>query len=116
MNIARWEMKDEYFVMPLSPTVLMTALGAFVLFRALGAAQGRARRGRPASIQRLSALSFGVYLVHPAVLTQIRDHTVYPPTVTGVSEHAGGILAATLAASVAITAVGRRIPGVRNVF
>lgn len=114
MDLTPWADAYEYFVMPLSPSALMLALGAFVLFRALG--QRASTLTRSATVHRLSALSFGVYLVHPAVLTQIRDRVAYPPTIPGVLVTGGAILAATLAASLAITALGRRIPGVRNVF
>jgi surface polysaccharide O-acyltransferase-like enzyme len=117
MDHTKWDWADEYFVMPLSPTVMMTALGAFVLFRALAARvpdAGDGTRGRV--VRRLSDLSFGVYLVHPAVLTQIRDRVGYPQTVTGVLTTAASILVVTLAASIAITAVGRRIPGLRAIF
>jgi len=114
MNLTPWADAYEYFVMPLSPSALMLALGAFVLFRSL--AESMPSLTGSTVVRRLSELSFGVYLVHPAVLTQIRDRVAYPPTVGGVLLTGGAILAATLAASVAITAVGRRVPGLRKVF
>jgi len=97
MNLTPWADAYEYFVMPLSPSALMLALGAFVLFRSL--AESMPSLTGSTVVRRLSELSFGVYLVHPAVLTQIRDRVAYPPTVGGVLLTGGAILAATLAAT-----------------
>lgn len=115
LELAPVDYADEYFVMPLSPTVLAMSFGAVVLLRAWVARRPlEGTRGR--AIGYLSALSFGVYLVHPAVLTQLRDRVTYPSDLGGVLTTGGAILVATLAVSIVVTAVGRRIPGLRAIF
>jgi surface polysaccharide O-acyltransferase-like enzyme len=104
----------EYVLLPLSPSVMLTAFGAMVLLRALPRRAPQLTGSR--TVARLSALSFGVYLVHPAVLTQLRDRWPFPTDLVGMIGTGFGILAATLLASALITAIGRALPGVRRVF
>jgi surface polysaccharide O-acyltransferase-like enzyme len=104
----------EYALLPLSPSVMLTAFGAVVLLRALPHRAPRLTSSR--AVTRLSALSFGVYLVHPAVLTQLHNRIRFPADLPGMLATGLGVLAATLAASAAVTAVGRLIPGVRRAF
>lgn len=115
LELAPVDYADEYFVMPLSPTVIAMAFGAVVLMRAWAARRPlEGARGR--GLHYLSGLAFGIYLVHPAVLTELRERFTYPADLGGVLTTGGAILAATLIASSLITAVGRRIPGVRAIF
>jgi hypothetical protein len=50
------------------------------------------------------------------VLTQLHDRVRFPGDLPGMLGTGVWVLTATLVASVAITAVGRRIPGVRRAF
>jgi surface polysaccharide O-acyltransferase-like enzyme len=104
----------EYVLLPLSPTVMLTAFGAVVLLRALPHRAPRLTGSR--TVARLSACSFGVYLVHPAVLTQIHDRVRFPTDLPGTLATGAWILAVTVAASTAIAAVGRAVPVVRRAF
>jgi peptidoglycan/LPS O-acetylase OafA/YrhL len=104
----------EYVLLPLSPSVMLTAFGAMVLLRALPQRAPRLTGSR--TVARLSALSFGVYLVHPAVLTQLRDRWPFPADLPGMLGTGFALLAATLLASAVITGIGRALPGVRRVF
>ena len=104
----------EYALLPLSPSVMLTAFGAMVLLRALPRRAPRLTGSR--TVARLSALSFGVDLVHPAVLTQLRERYPFPTDLAGLLGTGSAILAATLLASALITALGRILPGVRRAF
>lgn len=104
----------EYVLLPLSPSVMLTAFGAVILLRAVP--RHVPRLTSSPVIARLSALSFGVYLVHPAVLTQLHDRHRYPTGLAGMLATGGAILAITLVASAAITALGRCVPGLRRAF
>ncbi|WP_169577172.1 acyltransferase [Sporichthya polymorpha] len=104
----------EYALLPLSPSVIVTAFGATVLLRALPRRLPRLTGSR--TVARLSALSFGVYLVHPAVLTQLRERYPFPTDLPGLLGLGAALLAVTLVASALITAVGRLAPGVRRAF
>lgn len=115
LELAPIEYADEYFVMPLSPTVIAMAFSAVILMRARVAQRPIAgARGRV--LHYTAGLSFGIYLVHPAVLTELRERFTYPADLSGVLLTGGGILLATFAVSAAVTALGRRIPGVRAIF
>jgi surface polysaccharide O-acyltransferase-like enzyme len=104
----------EYALLPLSPSVMLTAFGSVVLLRALPRRAGRLTGSR--TVARLSALSFGIYLVHPAVLTQLRDRWPFPPDLAGLLGTGVLLLTVTLVASGVITAIGRAIPGLRRAF
>lgn len=104
----------EYVLLPLSPTVMLTAFGAVILLRALAVRAPRLTGSR--TITRLSALSFGVYLVHPALLTQLRERWPFPDDLAGMLSTGLVILIVTLAVSAAITALGRLLPGIRRAF
>ncbi len=104
----------EYVLLPLSPSVMLTAFGAVILLRAVP--RRAPRLTSSPMIARLSALSFGVYLVHPAVLTQFHDRHRFPTGLAGMLATGGAILAVTLVISAAITAAGRCVPGLRRAF
>lgn len=104
----------EYALLPLSPSVMLTAFGAMVLLRSLPTRAPRLTGSR--TVAQLSALSFGVYLVHPALLTQIHDRDRFPTDLPGMLGTGFAVLAVVLVGSAAITAVGRLIPGVRRAF
>jgi surface polysaccharide O-acyltransferase-like enzyme len=114
LYVAMGSVYVEYALLPLSPAVMLTAFGAVVLLRDLPRRAPRLTSSR--TVARLSALSFGVYLVHPAVLTQLHNRVRFPADLFGMLGTGLWILAATLATSAAITAAGRLIPGVRRVF
>jgi surface polysaccharide O-acyltransferase-like enzyme len=104
----------EYALLPLSPSVMLTAFGALVLLRALPDRAPRLSASR--TVARLSALSFGVYLVHPAVLTQIHNRVRFPTDLVGMLGTGLAVLTVTLIVSAALTAVGRAVPGLRRAF
>lgn len=104
----------EFVLKPLSPSVMLTAFGAMVLLRTVPGRAPRLTSSR--TVARLSALSFGVYLVHPAVLTQIHEQMRFPADLPGMVGVGLLTLAATLVAATAITALGRAIPGLRRAF
>ena len=104
----------EYVLLPLSPSVMLTAFGAMVLLRAVPKRAPRLTSSR--TVMRLSTLSFGVYLVHPAVLTQLRDRWPFPTDLVGMLATGFGVLVLTVLASALITVVGRALPGVRRTF
>ncbi len=104
----------EYALLPLSPSVMLSAFGALVLLRALPRRAPGLTGSR--TVARLSALSFGVYLVHPALLTQLRERWTFPTDLAGMLGTGLAIVTATLVASALITAVGRALPGVRRAF
>lgn len=104
----------EYVLLPLSPSVMVTAFGAVVLLRALPVHAPRVTGSRV--VAQLATLSFGVYLVHPAVLTQLRDRMPFPTDLAGMLGTGLTVLAVTLVASTLITLIGRAIPGVRRAF
>ena len=104
----------EYALLPLSPSVMLTAAGAVILLRALPRHAPRVTGSR--IVARLAALSFGIYLVHPAVLTQLRERWPFPPDLAGMLGTGTLLLAAALLASGLVTAIGRAVPGLRRVF
>jgi surface polysaccharide O-acyltransferase-like enzyme len=85
------------------------SLSAFVLLRAAGTAV-RARRDRLGSA---AAITFGIFLVHPLVLYPLREEWPLPSSPDKLVLNALAHLAVTLAASVVLTVVLRRIPYVR---
>src|SRR5699024_2938800 len=67
-SAGEWRTGAEYVYDFLSPTILLSAVGAFLLLRTAGlrlaAVGGPAARGVGKVVGVLSGLSFGVYLVH----------------------------------------------------
>jgi hypothetical protein len=54
--------------------------------------------------------------VHPAVLTQLHNRVRFPTDLIGMLGTGLWVLAATLIAALAITAVGRAVPILRRAF
>ncbi|WP_017591318.1 acyltransferase [Nocardiopsis potens] len=111
-----WEAGSAYVYDYLSPTVLPSSVGAFLVLRAAGLrlarAQGRAAGAVRRAVGRISALSFGVYLVHVMVLYELRGLLGAPDGWQAVGAALGYAAAAALL-SLAAVAVVRRIPGAR---
>jgi surface polysaccharide O-acyltransferase-like enzyme len=74
-----WSGSASFLYGYLSPTVIVSSLTAFVLLRALPKRlPALAREPLAGTVSRLSAASFGVYLVHPALLVLYRLHGPHP--------------------------------------
>lgn len=115
-----WGTPGRYLYGYLSPTVVVMSLAAFALLRAWGLRHPPADGGRPASrwapgrrIAALSALTFGVYLVHPLFLYPLQRFWPAPADWPGWTAVTAGQLAATLAGSLALTWVLARVPFLR---
>ena len=115
-TVGEWGTGAEYVYDFLSPMVLLSSVGAFLLLRVAGlrlaAVGGPTVRGAGRVVGVLSGLSFGVYLVHVMVLNTLRDIGGVPDDAT-VFLTAGGYAVATAAVSLALVAVARRIPYLR---
>lgn len=97
-----------------SPPVLVMSVAAFVLVRAAGTASWLVDSPRRVAVTvRLAAWSFGVYLVHAAVLLPLRRLTGLPTDVGGLLLVTLGLTVATLVLSAAVTAVLVRVPYLR---
>lgn len=105
---AGWGTAGRYLYGFLSPTVVAMSLSAFVLLRAAGAAV-RARRG----LGSATAVTFGIFLVHPLVLYPLQANWRLPSDPASLLLVAGAQLVVTIAVSVAVTVALRRIPYVR---
>ncbi len=110
-TLFRWGSPGRYLYGFLSPPVIVMSVAAFVLLRVAG----RRLRGRGARVAAsLSALTFGVYLVHPLVLYPLARHVPLPQDLPGFLAVFALQLVATTAGSLLLTVVLRRIPGVRQ--
>jgi len=114
-----WNTQAAYAYDYLSPTVLAMSVALFLLFKPLA---GRWRRftapdrdttAARRRLRTLADLSFGVFLIHLVLLRELRS-------LTGIPEHPVGMVATVLAQAAAVlvvsfvlTAVLRRIPGLR---
>lgn len=111
-----WGTHAEYVYDFLSPTVALASVGVFVLLRAAGlslANGGPVARAANRTVATVSALSFGVYLVHVMVLNTLRDIAGTPHGVDALL--AGAMYAvATAAISLILVAAARRIPLLRS--
>src|SRR5699024_9508576 len=111
-----WGPGAEYVYDFLSPMVVLSSVGAFLLLRTvalrLAAVGGPVVRGAGRVVGVLSGLSFGVYLVHVMVLNTLRDIGGTPDG-GAVFFAAGGYAAATALISLLLVAVARRIPFLR---
>jgi surface polysaccharide O-acyltransferase-like enzyme len=107
-----WGDASDYLYDYLSPTVLAMSGAAFLLLRAAGDRLFGAT-GTPRWIARLSGLSFGVFLVHVILLYTLRDVTGVPGGVLGMLAMTALHTVAVLAASLLVTAVFQRLPGLR---
>ncbi|WP_232306815.1 acyltransferase [Thermobifida cellulosilytica] len=114
-----WTVQAAYAYDYLSPTVLAMSVALFLLFRPLtGRWRGLTAPDRDTTAARrrlrtLADLSFGVFLVHLILLRELRSFT-------GIPDHPAAMVATVLAQTVAVlavsflvTAVLRRIPGLR---
>ncbi|GAA3725991.1 surface polysaccharide O-acyltransferase-like enzyme [Spinactinospora alkalitolerans] len=114
-----WGGEADYVYDYLSPTVMVMSIAAFLLFRAVGThlpvftAEDRDTEPARRRLKTLSDLSFGVFLVHVIVLYQLRDLTGVPDHALGMVATALGHTVAVLLISIAVTAVFKRIPGLR---
>lgn len=111
-----WGPGAEYVYDFLSPMVVLSSVGAFLLLRTvalrLAAVGGPVVRGAGRVVGVLSGLSFGVYLVHVMVLNTLRDIGGTPDG-GAVFFAAGGYAAVTALISLVLVAVARRIPFLR---
>ena len=109
-----WTRTSGYLYGYLSPPVVLMSASAYVLLRVLGtrvlrdASQALVRR-----VQFVAGLTFGVYLVHPALLLPLRRATGIPADWAGMLAMVLGSSAAVSAASLAISWLLRRIPLLR---
>ena len=110
-----WGSSAEYFYDFLSPPMILGAVGAFMLLRALGTRLAAKGPGSPVNrvIAVLSGLSFGVYLVHVMVLYTMRDLGPTPDGALGLTI-AAGYAAATALVSLILVAAAQRIPLLRS--
>jgi surface polysaccharide O-acyltransferase-like enzyme len=104
-----WGTPGRYLYGYLSPTVVMMSLSAFVLLRAAGAAT----RVRPHRMSAIASVTFGIFLVHPLVLYPLQAVWQLPSTPLSLLVAAASHATVTIAASVALTVLLRRIPYVR---
>lgn len=114
-----WSGPASYLYDYLSPTVIAASISAFVLLRALPDRFPVLDRAAVAgSVSRLSTLSFGVYLVHPALMVLYR---LYGPA-DALPSRAPALLVAVVMqwlvvvlAALAATALLRSVPLLRRV-
>lgn len=104
-----WGAPGRYLYGYLSPTVVAMSLSAFVLLRAAGAAL-RVRR-----LSAIASVTFGIFLVHPLVLYPLQAVWQLPSAPLSLLVAAASHATVTIAASVALTVLLRRIPYVRAV-
>jgi surface polysaccharide O-acyltransferase-like enzyme len=110
-----WGTDAEYVYDYLSPAVVLSSVGAFLLLRAAGArlaSGGPATRVTTRVLGVGSGLSFGVYLVHVMVLNTLRDIGGTPEGAMAVVA-AIGYAGATAVVSLLLVAVAQRIPLLR---
>ncbi|MGZ4485855.1 MAG: acyltransferase [Nocardioidaceae bacterium] len=108
-----WNRTAAYLYGFLSPPVVVMSLAGFVLLRAVGTGW-RPALDCAARIRALAGLSFGVYLVHPAVLFPVRRVVGLPDDPAGMAGTAVVLLVVVTAASAAITALLQRLPLLRR--
>ncbi|WP_017543058.1 acyltransferase [Nocardiopsis prasina] len=113
-SVGEWGTGAEYVYDFLSPTMIVASVGAFLLLRAWGTRLAELGAGHRVNraIAVLSALSFGVYLVHVMVLYTLRDLGGTPDGLVGLTTAAGYAVATTLI-SLVLVAVAQRIPLLR---
>jgi surface polysaccharide O-acyltransferase-like enzyme len=104
-----WGTPGRYLYGYLSPTVVVMSLSAFVVLRAAGAAL-RVQRHR---ISAIASVTFGIFLVHPLVLYPLQAVWQLPSAPLSLLVVAAGHSTVTIAASVALTLLLRRIPYIR---
>lgn len=110
-----WGSPGRYLYGYLSPTVVVMSLAAFVLLRAWGLRHPPGTRWAPGRrAAALSALTFGVYLVHPLFLYPLQRYWPAPDDGPGWTAVTAGHVAATVAGSLALTWLLTRIPLLRS--
>jgi surface polysaccharide O-acyltransferase-like enzyme len=112
--VAGWGDVAQFFFGYLSPLVVVMSLASFVLLRA--AAERLPAVSGHRIVRRLSELSLGVYLVHPALLAPVKGMVQMPDAVLSLALTVSPVLALVLAASLAITAIAQRLPYIRAAF
>jgi len=114
-----WTAQGSYLYGYLSPTVIAGALAAFLLLRALPTLlPAVGRPGVERWVGRLSPLTFGVYLVHPALMA-LEPHLgvdLYPTRAPALLVAVAVHWTALTLASLVVVALGRRVPGLRAVL
>ncbi|WP_243742436.1 acyltransferase [Actinorugispora endophytica] len=114
-----WNTQAAYTYDYLSPTVMAMSVAVFLLFQQLGSRWPRFTAGDrdtgPARrrLKAVSDLSFGVFLVHLIVLRELRSLTGIPDHPVAMVATVLGQTLAVLVVSFAVTALLRRIPGLR---
>jgi surface polysaccharide O-acyltransferase-like enzyme len=104
-----WGAGGRYLYGFLSPTVVVMSLSAFVLLRAVGRRFAVRRPWWPAA----SALTFGIFLVHPLLLFPLQSWWQLPSPVLLLIAGITVQVVVTLAGSALLTALLQRIPYVR---
>lgn len=106
-----WNRTAAYLYGFLSPPVVVMSMAAFVLLRVVGTRWRAVAAGRGATaVRTLSELSFGVYLVHPALLLPARRTVGMPDDPVAMAATALALLVGVVLASALITAALRRLP------
>jgi surface polysaccharide O-acyltransferase-like enzyme len=112
---AGWGSPGRYIYGYLSPTVVVMGLAAFVLLRAWGLRHPPGTRFAPGRrMKSLSALTFGVYLVHPLFFYPLTRIWPAPADLWGYLLVTSAHLVVTLAGSLALTWMLLRIPVLRR--
>jgi len=110
-----WNRTAGYLYGFLSPPVVIMSAAAYVLLRVVGTRLLReAHQALVRRVQSVAALTFGVYLVHPALLLPLRRATGIPADWAGMLATVLGSSAAVFLASLVITWLLRRIPLLRQ--
>jgi surface polysaccharide O-acyltransferase-like enzyme len=110
-----WSRTAGYLYAFLSPPVVIMSVSAYILLRAVGtplmakASQALVRRA-----QHVAGLTFGAYLIHPALLQPLRHVTGIPAGWAGMLATVLGSSAAVFVVSLGLTWVLRRIPVLRQ--
>ena len=90
-------------------------MSAYVLFgRWVRGCSREASEAAVRRVQSVAALTFGVYLVHPALLMPLRRATGIPADVGGMLAAVLGSAAAVFLASLAFSWLLRRLPVLRH--
>ncbi len=110
-----WGTPGKYLYGYLSPTVVVMSVSAFVLLRAWGLRNPPGTRWSPGRrAAALSALTFGVYLVHPLFFYPLRRLWPAPEDLLGYVGVTAAHLVVTVAGSLALTWLLVRVPVVRR--
>ena len=110
-----WGPPAAYLYGFLSPPVVVMSLSVFVLLKAVGESSTILGTPRVATaLRRLSALSFGVYLVHPAILLPLRRSVGLPADLPGTLAVSALLFLVVLVASTLAAWVLERTPGLRT--